>query len=124
MKIAVTSSGPESKSEVDPRFGRSPFFIIYDTEQDQFEAIENSNIRGMGGVGIQSGQMMADKDVKVVMTGNCGPNAFQTMKAAGILLITGVSGTVESVIREYKEGHLKPTDQSNVEPHSGLGQNQ
>ncbi len=120
MKISVTSSGTELKSEVDPRFGRCLFFIIYDTDNDQFEAIENSNIRGMGGVGIQSAQMMADKDVQVIITGNCGPNAFRTINAAGIQLISGVSGTVESAIRNYKEGKLKPANQSNAEPHSGL----
>jgi len=120
MKIAITSSGPEIKSEVDPRFGRCQYFIVYDTENNQFEVVENNNVRGMGGVGIQSAQMMADKDVKAVITGNCGPNAFRTMNAAGIQLITGASGTVESAIQEYKKGNLKPSDQSNVEPHSGL----
>jgi predicted Fe-Mo cluster-binding NifX family protein len=120
MKIAVTSSGPELQSEVDPRFGRCLFFIIYDMENDQFEAIENSNIRGMGGVGVQSGQIMADKGVEVVITGNCGPNAFRTINAAGVQLITGASGTVESVIQEYKKGNLKAVDQSNTGPHSGL----
>ena len=120
MKIAITSSGPELKSEIDPRFGRCLYFIIYDTENDEYEAIENSNIRGMGGVGIQSGQMMADKGVQVVITGNCGPNAFRTISAADVQLISGVSGTVESAIQEYKKGNLKPVNQSNAEPHSGL----
>ena len=120
MKIAITSSGPVMQSEVDPRFGRCLYFIIYDTETDQFEAIENSNIRGMGGVGVQSGQMMADKGVEIVITGNCGPNAFRILNAAGIQLITGASGTVESIVRDYKDGNLKPTNQSNAEPHSGL----
>jgi predicted Fe-Mo cluster-binding NifX family protein len=120
MIIAVTSSGPELKSEVDPRFGRSPYFIIYDTDNNKFEAIENSNMRGMGGVGIQSAQMMADKGVQVVISGNCGPNAFRTMDAAGIQLISGATGTVESAIQEYIQGNLKASNQSNVEPHSGL----
>mgnify|MGYP006292569679 CR=1 FL=1 len=120
MKIAVTSSGPELRSEIDPRFGRCPYFIIYDTDNDKFEAIENANISGMGGVGIQSAQMMADKGVQVVISGNCGPNAFRTMNAADIQLISGVTGSVDSAIQEYKKGNLKPTNQSNVEPHSGL----
>lgn len=120
MIIAVTSSGPKLKSEIDPRFGRCPYFIIYDTDNNKFEAIENSNMRGMGGVGVQSAQMMADKGVQVVISGNCGPNAFRTMNAAGIQLISGATGTVESVIQEYKKGNLKPTNQSNVESHSGL----
>jgi len=120
MKIAITSSGPDLQNEVDPRFGRCPYFIIYDIDNDNFEAIENSNVRGMGGVGIQSAQMMSDKGVQIVISGNCGPNAFRTIDAAGIKLITGAEGTVESVIQEYKKGNLKPTDQSNAEPHSGL----
>ena len=120
MKIAITSSGPDIKSEVDPRFGRCQYFIVYDTENNQFETVENNNVRGMGGVGIQSAQTMADKDVKIVITGNCGPNAFRTMNAAGIQLITGANGTVESVIEEFKKGNLQPNDEPNVEPHSGL----
>jgi len=120
MKIAVTSSGPELKSDIDPRFGRCQYFIIFDTENEEFEAIENSNARGMGGVGIQSAQVMADKGVQVVISGNCGPNAFRTLEAAGIKLITGLNGTVESAIQEYRKGNLKETDQSNVDPHSGL----
>jgi predicted Fe-Mo cluster-binding NifX family protein len=106
MKIVVTSSGPDLKSDLDPRFGRCLFFIIYDTENDQFEVIENKNISGMGGVGIQSAQMMVDKDVQVIITGNCGPNAFRTLHAAGIQLITGAKGTVEEAILEYKKGNL------------------
>jgi len=120
MKIAVTSSGPELKSDIDPRFGRCQYFIIYDTENNKYEAIKNSNIRGMGGVGIQSAQMMADKGVQVIISGNCGPNAFRTINAAGIQLITGLNGTVESVIQEYKKGNLQASDQPNVDPHSGL----
>lgn len=120
MKIAITSTGPDLKSEVDTRFGRCLFFIIYDFENNQFEAIENTNIGGMGGVGVQSAQIMADKGVEVVITGNCGPNAFRTINAAGIQLITGASGTVESVVQEYKKGNLKVSNQFNTAPHSGI----
>jgi len=119
MKITITSSGPSLKSETDPRFGRCPYFIVYDTENDNFEALENSNMDGMGGVGIQSAQMIADKEVKAVITGHCGPNAFRTLNAAGIEIFTGAAGTIEEIVKKYKEGSLTPANHPNAAPHSG-----
>lgn len=120
MKIAITSSGKDLQSDLDPRFGRCLYFIIYDTDSKQYEAVENNNIGGIGGVGIQTAQMMIDKDIKVVITGNCGPNAFNTLQAAGIQLVAGVSGKVEKAIEEYQKGNLKIANQSSTKPHSGL----
>ena len=120
MKIAITSSGPELTSQVDPRFGRCAYFIFVDTDNDKFEAIENSGAQGMGGVGIQAGQAMIDKGAKVVLTGNCGPNAFQTLTAAGVEVITGVTGTVKEVVEKFKAGGFKSVSGPNVSPHSGI----
>ena len=120
MKIAITSSGPELTSQVDPRFGRCAYFIFIDTDSDKFEAIENSGAQGMGGVGIQAGQMMIDKGIKAVLTGNCGPNAFQTLKAAGVEVITGVSGTIKEVVDKFKIGGFESVSGPNVSPHSGI----
>ena len=94
MKICITGQGNNLKSNIDSRFGRCRYFIIVDTENLKFEAIQNPNIDTTGGAGIQSGQLVASKGAKVVLTGNVGPNAFQTLKAAGIDVITGVSGVV------------------------------
>lgn len=120
MKIAITSSGSDLKSEVDPRFGRCAYFILVETDTDEFEVIENSNAQGMGGVGIQSGQMMANKGVKVVLTGSCGPNAFQTLQAAGIEVVTGINGIVQKAIDKFKLGDYKTISQPNASAHSGM----
>jgi len=120
MKIAITSMGAKLEDKVDPRFGRCHYFILFDTETNKFEAVENTGAQGMGGVGILSGQLMADKEVKTVLTGSCGPNAFQTLQAAGIKVITGVTGTVQEAIDKFKSGELKAISQANASAHSGM----
>jgi len=122
MKIAITSMGAKLEDKVDPRFGRCHYFILFDTDTNKFEAIENTGAQGMGGIGIQSGQIMADKEVKIVLTGSCGPNAFQTLQAAGIKVITGASGTVQQAVDKFKSGELKAISQANAAAHSGIKQ--
>jgi predicted Fe-Mo cluster-binding NifX family protein len=121
MKVCVTSQGKSLDAEVDPRFGRCPYFIIADTDTMEFEAIQNPNVTGTGGVGIQSGQFMSKKKVKVVLTGNVGPNAFKTLETAEIAIITGVSGNVKEAIERYKRGELKFSGGASVNSKFGMG---
>ncbi len=118
--ICVTSQGDNLDSDVDSRFGRCQYFIIVDTESMSFEALKNPNISGMGGVGVQSAQLIADRGVQAVLTGNVGPNAFQTLQAAGIEIVTGVEGVVREAVERYKEGGFKSTSAPTVEHKSGM----
>jgi predicted Fe-Mo cluster-binding NifX family protein len=120
MKICVTSEGGTLDSRVDPRFGRCRYFIVADTDTSEFEAIENPNIESMGGAGIQSAQFVASKKVKAVVTGNVGPNAFQTLQAAGIEIFTNASGTIKETIEKYKRGEFKAVSGPSVGSHSGM----
>jgi len=107
MKVCVTSQGDNLDAQIDSRFGRCQYFLIIDTDTLEYEAIKNPNIDASGGAGIQSSQLIADKKVKAVVTGNVGPNAFRTLSAAGISVITGVSGSIREAIEMYKKGELK-----------------
>ncbi|MHB1274765.1 MAG: NifB/NifX family molybdenum-iron cluster-binding protein [Candidatus Humimicrobiaceae bacterium] len=123
MKIAITSTGTSLDSNVDPRFGRCPYFIIYDIDNDTFEAIENASRQAMGGAGIQAGQLIASKNVEAVFTGNFGPNAFRVLQTAKIKTYSGVSGTVREAIEKYKNGQLTETSAPDVGSHYGMGRN-
>lgn len=119
MKIAVTTKGKTLDDPVDPRFGRCAFFLLVDTETFATEAVDNPNLMSGGGAGIQSAQLVAEKDVKVVLTGNCGPNAYRTLNAAGIEVVVGASGTVRDAVDAFKAGTLSSTQGPNVASHFG-----
>jgi len=121
MKIGVSSAGPSLDADIDPRFGRCQYFIIADPDTMEFEALENSGAMAGGGAGISTAQTIAGKGIGAVLTGNCGPNAYQVLAAAGIKVVTGVSGKVRQAIEDYKSGKLKASSQPNVPGHFGMG---
>ncbi len=120
MKIAISSTGRDLNSNIDPRFGRCAYFIIIDPDTQEYEVFENESVSLGGGAGIQSAQFVASKGVQVVITGNCGPNAMRTLEAAGIKVITGCNGTVRQAIEDYKNGKLQPSSRPTVEEHFGM----
>jgi predicted Fe-Mo cluster-binding NifX family protein len=120
MKIAISSAGTTLEAMVDPRFGRCPYFVYVDPETLQFEASENSSAVA-GGAGIAAAQSVAARGVETVLTGSCGPNAYQVLSAAGIKVVTGVSGKIIDIIQDYKIGKYPAASQSDVSSHFGMG---
>jgi predicted Fe-Mo cluster-binding NifX family protein len=123
MKIAVSATGPTLDVDVDSRFGRCQYFIIVDPETMEFEVVDNSGAQASGGAGVATARMIAGKGVEAVLTGNCGPNAYQALSPAGIKVITGVAGSVRDVIEDYREGCFEESSRSNVPDHFGKGTN-
>ena len=122
MKVAISSSGKDLNSQIDPRFGRCSYFLIVETGDMSFEVFGNENIALGGGASIQSAQFVASKGAGVVITGNCGPNAERTLFAAGIELFTGQTGTIKEAIERYKNGELRSTPELNVYEHYGTAE--
>ena len=121
MKIAVSSSGKDLDAQIDPRFGRCGYFLIIDTEDMSYEAFGNENIALSGGAGIQSAQFVASKGAGALISGHCGPNAAQALKAAGIKFYVGQTGTVREAVESYKNGKLTPATEADAPSHAGMG---
>jgi predicted Fe-Mo cluster-binding NifX family protein len=121
LKIGVSASSGSLEAAIDARFGRCPYFLIVDTETMQFEAVPNGSMNMAHGAGIQAAQTVAGQGVQAVLTGNIGPNAYQALSAAGIRIVTGVTGTVREAIVSYEKGKLKETSSPSVGGHFGMG---
>ena len=121
MKVAVSSSGTNLDSQIDPRFGRCAYFVIVNTDDMSFEAFDNEAIALGGGAGIQSSQFVASKGAGAIITGNVGPNAVQTLSAAGIEMFMGQTGSVREAVERYRKDDVKPQGSPNVDNHYGMG---
>lgn len=108
MKIAVSSTGKNLTDNVSDVFGRSPYFIVAEIENGEIkktEIIENKSADQMGGAGIFAAQLMAEKNVNVVITGNVGPRALDVLKQFNIAIYYG-GGIVKDALHQFVEGKL------------------
>jgi len=107
MKTLIPSTGKNLDSLVDPRFGRAPFFLIVNSETQEFEVMVNSGVGFSRGAGVSSAQMAADKKVEAIITGNIGPNAFMVLSQAGIKIFTGAFNmTCQQSLDLFNQGKL------------------
>ncbi|NTU48964.1 MAG: dinitrogenase iron-molybdenum cofactor biosynthesis protein [Syntrophobacteraceae bacterium] len=118
MKIAVSVNGRDLDAPVDPRFGRASCFLFVDPETMRFEVVENSkNLGASQGAGIQAAATVAREGATVVLTGYCGPKAFQTLRSAGIQVVVGAGGSAREAVRKFLEGSLQRAQGPNVQGH-------
>ena len=109
MKIAVSSMDKNIDSNVSGVFGRCSYFIIAEIENQKIErteAIENKSTDQMSGAGISTAQLMAEKKVNAVITGNVGPRALDVLRQFNIEVYSG-SGAIKKVLQEFINGKLK-----------------
>lgn len=121
MKIAISSSGKDLDSQIDPRFGRCQYFIFVDPETMEFEASENEGLMASGGAGVQAAQLIVQKGAKALITGNLGPNAASALSASGIKVYLVSGGTVREGTEAFKAGKLQEASGATVPPHFGMG---
>ena len=108
MKIAISSTGQDLDSEVDPHFGRCPYFLVVDPETEEFQLLANEGATMYEGAGIKAAQGVDREGVDAVITGSLGPNATHvlTFDFPGIKVYVGAEGTVRKALQQYRDGKL------------------
>lgn len=106
MKIGITAAGKDLDSLLDPRFGRCAYFLLVDPETMEYKELANPGGTAGGGAGVQAAQAFLKSGVKVLVTGRCGPNAFEVLAAGGVKLYQAPELTVREVVELYKKGEL------------------
>lgn len=109
MKIAATCQKGGLEDIITPQFGRAPVFTIveFDGEVKSFEVVKNPAADLPSGAGITAAQLLTDKGVKVLLTGNVGPKAMNALKAANIEIYRADGVTVKEAVKMLAEGKLE-----------------
>jgi len=107
MIIAIPVDEKKSETGVCPSFGRSPFFLLYNTETAETDYVDNSAAESRGGAGIKAAQLIADRGVGTLLTPRCGENAEEVLKKAGIPVYKTLPGTAKRNIDDFMADRLE-----------------
>ncbi|MDD4839055.1 MAG: NifB/NifX family molybdenum-iron cluster-binding protein [Clostridia bacterium] len=114
MKIVIPVDENLIGTGVCPSFGRTPYFMMYDTESKESIFIENAAARSAGGAGIKAAQTIVDNRVSVVIAPRCGENAANVLVAAGVKLYKSTNESAMDNIQSFISDKLLPLD--NIHP--------
>ena len=123
-KLAIPSMAPGGlKSEMSAHFGHADMFTLVD--------ISSGNITGTKTIDnpphTQGGcmapvQILKDHGVNSIIVGGLGARPMMGFQQAGIRVIAGAAGSVESVVKAYLEGKLAAAGDDVICGHSKTGE--
>lgn len=103
MKIAVAYDN----GNVFQHFGKTEYFKVYETENNQVVSSEviSSNGEGHGALA----GVLAEQSVNVLICGGLGGGAQTALDEAGIQVFSGVQGSCDEAVEAYLKGELVST---------------
>lgn len=104
MKVVIPVD--EDQKTVCIVFGRTPFFMIYDSETKECHYIRNIAVEEQGGAGIKAAQCVVDADADVLITVRCGENSAEVLKEAGIKIYKSEENLAMDNLEKFEKGTL------------------
>ena len=111
MKIAMPVDDKSMETTVCQSFGRTPYFLIYDTESKESVFLDNSAAASQGGAGIKAAQTIVDNKVSALLTPRCGENAAEVIKATHIQMYKTINDSIKDNIEALNAGNLSLLDE-------------
>lgn len=107
MKLAIPVDEKSLSSTVCISYGRTPYFLFYNTDTKEYNFFDNGAISLQGGAGIKASQKIVDEKADAVLTIRCGENAAEVLDGANIKIYKTVYPTAEENIAAFEKGELK-----------------
>jgi predicted Fe-Mo cluster-binding NifX family protein len=120
MKIILTAVTSGIDSELDPRFGRGAYFLIVDSETQEWQSVPNPASNASGGAGVRAAQFVSEQNCDAIISGDFGPNAFEALTEAGIsMYLFGNCRTAKEALDRLESGQLERLNSPSQPSHAG-----
>jgi predicted Fe-Mo cluster-binding NifX family protein len=106
MIIAIPTEDKSLDKKVYPSFGRAPFFLLYNTDTEESQYLDNSAVLSQGGAGIRAAQVIADNRATVLITPRCGENAEKVLTGAQVLIYKAIDASIKENIDAFSNEKL------------------
>jgi len=122
-KIAI----PTKEDQVDDHFGHCAYYTVY-TLSETMEVEETELIASPQGCGCKSdiASILRRNGVDLMLAGNMGEGAYQTLRHHGLDVIRGCKGKTEDVLQSFIDGNITDSGEgcASHEQHHAHGHHQ
>lgn len=106
MKIAIPVKEKGLESELDERFARAVYFLVYDTQEESLEFFSPDKSQEHG-AGTKIVNELSNLGIDTVISKNIGENALTALKAGNIKAYMASDGNAKENIDLLKSKKLK-----------------
>ena len=106
MKIAIPVEKEEVLEKICISFGRTPFFLLYDTVTEEKIVLENPARNSPGGAGIKAAQFVLDNNIEILITPRCGENAAKVLLGDQVKIYKSQGESVKDNLDMFQKNEL------------------
>jgi predicted Fe-Mo cluster-binding NifX family protein len=102
MVIAIAANSKNPDSIVGSHFCTAKYFHLIDSKTQEVKIVENEQSnRKLSEVEQNAADLIIGNGAKLVLAGQCGPLAFQSLSTAGIQVIAAVDEKIKEAANDY-----------------------
>jgi predicted Fe-Mo cluster-binding NifX family protein len=121
MKIAMPVNEKSMETTICHSFGRTPYFLVFDTKSMESVFAHNSAATSQGGAGVKAAQAIVDLGVEALITPRCGENAAEVIKTANIKMYKTINESIKDNIQAFNDSKLSTLDEIHAGFHNQAG---
>ncbi len=106
MIIAIPVDQSNEETNVCVSFGRTPYFLIHNSETKENKFVTNTAAQAPGGAGIKAAQLVVNENAEVLLAPRCGENAANVITGANIKIYKTQEGNAIDNITAFLENKL------------------